>query len=178
LFVALPAALAGFVWLAGALVDPHYEAGSSIRVEATPEAVRLVLASIENYPRWRTDVAAVEITGRKPSPTWLEYDAKGRATAYAQTEDGLADEPVRERPDESPGASPIKWAERITGGTLPMRARRTFLMVPIEDGGTRIAVTEEGEIANPLERFRYRFQIGHTAALEKYLADLRKRLAE
>jgi hypothetical protein len=59
-----------------------------------------------------------------------------------------------------------------------MQASRTLLIVAMEAGGTLIEAKEEGEISNPLERFRYRFQIGYSVALEKYLFDLRKRMGE
>ncbi len=39
-------------------------------------------------------------------------------------------------------------------------------------GGTRVRVTEDGEVYNPLFRFVSRFIMGHTATMDRYLDDL------
>lgn len=159
---ALPFAAVAFVWLGGILLGPHYTVSASRKVEATPEAICAVLEAVENYPGWRSDIANVEVAQRKPYLKWMEYDNRGRVSTY--TDEG--------------SVTPGKWISRIMAGTLPMRASRTFLIVATEDGGTEIAVKEEGDIKNPLERFQYRFQTGYSVALERYLEDLRKRLGE
>ena len=42
--------------------------------------------------------------------------------------------------------------------------------------GTRLTITERGEVYNPLFRVMSRFILGHTATIDRYLADLRARV--
>ncbi len=162
ILLALPVAAITFVWLAGILVGPHYSVKASLQVEATPEAIWKALNAVENYPNWRPDVTLVEMAGMKPDMKWKEYDGKGRLANYTNTGSVL----------------PGKWVSQMTSGVSAMHASRTLLIVALEAGGTLIEATEEGDISNPIERFRYRFQIGYSVALQKFLADLRKRLGE
>ena len=155
--ILLPIAALAFVWLAGILVGPHYSVNASLHVEATPEAIWKALKAVENYPLWRSDVTLVELAATKPDMTWKEYDGKGRLSVFTNAGSVL----------------PGKWVSQITSGANPMHARRTLLIVAMEAGGTLIEAKEEGEISNPLERFRYRFQIG---SVWWYLCTQRHRL--
>ena len=164
LFWALGALLAaaGLVWLAGVLLPPEHEASASLRLKASPEAVWAVLAAVENYPRWRSDVATSEMMAGASGFSWRESDARGLATEHAQ----------------GPGKTAEKWVDRLVKGDFAMRGERVFLIVADEGGGTRVALTEKVLIPNPLARFRARFLAGYAENLNQLLADLRKRLAE
>ena len=77
----------------------------------------------------------------------------------------------------------LRWRERgdnrivtrIADRSLPFGGSWTYELSP-QDGGTRLAITENGEVYNPLFRFMSRFVFGHTATLEQYLVDLEKHL--
>jgi len=43
---------------------------------------------------------------------------------------------------------------------------------PTAGGATRVRITEQGEVANPLFRFVSRFLIGQTRTMDVYLRDL------
>ena len=73
------ALLAGAVFLAGTLLPAKHEATAHISVEAAPEGVWAVLAAVENYPTWRSDVATSEILRPRPSLVWRQSDPKGRS---------------------------------------------------------------------------------------------------
>ena len=45
-----------------------------------------------------------------------------------------------------------------------------------DGGGTRLTITEDGEVYNPLFRFVSRFIMGHTSSIDRYLADVQKAL--
>ncbi len=155
-------AMAGFVWLCGSLLPAKHEASASVRLKASPEAVWAVLSAVENYPRWRSDVAAAEVIGSGPVLTWKEADARGRVMVHAL----------------GPGDMPEKWVDKLIKGDLPQGGERVFLIVADEDGGSRVALTEIAELRDPWARFRVRFVSGYAENLVKLLDDLRKRLAE
>jgi hypothetical protein len=47
-----------------------------------------------------------------------------------------------------------------------------------ENGGTRVTITEDGEVSNVIFRFMSRYIFGHTATLDGYLSSLAKRFGE
>ena len=53
----------------------------------------------------------------------------------------------------------------------------TFELTPV-GGGTRLTITERGEVYNPIFRFMSRFVIGHTATMETFITNLGKRVGE
>lgn len=70
-----------------------------------------------------------------------------------------------------PGRVLIRRAvgERDLGGTW------TYELEP-DGSGTRLTITEEGELPSPLLRFLSRFIFGHARAIDAYLEALRHRL--
>jgi hypothetical protein len=53
----------------------------------------------------------------------------------------------------------------------------TFEFVP-EGDGTRLTITERGEVYNPIFRFMSRFVFGHTATMDAFVENLGKRIGE
>jgi hypothetical protein len=47
-----------------------------------------------------------------------------------------------------------------------------------ENGGTRVRITEDGEVSNVVFRFMSQYVFGHTATIDGYLSSLAKRFAE
>jgi hypothetical protein len=155
-----------FVWFCGLMIPSRHEAAASLRVEAAPEAVLAVLASVEGYPRWRSDVAKAEAMagGDSGKTRWRETDSEGRVTAHE------AEEASR------PGSE--KWVDRFTSADGRIRVERIFLIVAEGEIGTRVALTGKTELEDPLARFRARFVSGYAEDLDALLDDLRKRLGE
>ena len=60
---------------------------------------------------------------------------------------------------------------RIADRNLPYSGLWIITLMP-EGGGTRVTITERGEVYNPFFRFVSRFVIGHTATIDQYLTDL------
>jgi len=128
------------------------------RREATfdqpPERVFAALEDVDRYPTWRSDVNSVEVLARSPAPRWREHGSNGTLTFEFQE--------VR---------SPARLVSRITDTSLPFGGKWTYELAP-SGAGTRLAITEHGEVYNPVFRFMSRFVFGHTAAMEKFLRDL------
>jgi hypothetical protein len=66
---------------------------------------------------------------------------------------------------------------RIADPDLPFGGTWTYELKQ-EESGTRVTITERGEVYNPIFRFMSRFVFSHTATLERYLAALRARAAQ
>jgi hypothetical protein len=60
---------------------------------------------------------------------------------------------------------------RIADPDLPFGGTWTYRLTP-KGSGTRLAITEHGEVYNPLFRFVSRFVFGHTATVDRFIAAL------
>jgi uncharacterized protein YndB with AHSA1/START domain len=132
-------------------------ASRSATLGQPPDRVLAVLADVENFPHWRSGVRAVEVLAWEPRVRWREYDG-----------DTITFERVEIRPPE-------RLVTRIADPDLPFGGTWTFELAA-EGQGTRLTVTEHGEVYNPLYRFMSRFVFGQAATLEEFLADLERRL--
>lgn len=66
---------------------------------------------------------------------------------------------------------------RIADRSLPFGGKWTYELIPKGDS-TTLRITEDGEVYNPLFRFVSRFVMGHTATIDEYLADVKKRFGQ
>ena len=125
---------------------------------APPERVFAVLIGVEAFPGWRSDVREVEVTGRTPHLQWRERGSDGTIAFEVQESE-----------------PPRRLVTRIADKTLPFGGAWTFTLQPA-NGGTKLTITENGEVYNPLFRVVSRFVFGHTATIDRYLTDLQKHL--
>jgi hypothetical protein len=72
---------------------------------------------------------------------------------------------------------PSKLVGRIADKNLPFGGTWTQVLTETE-GSTTLAITEDGEVYNPIFRFMARFVFGYAATLEKYLRDLGRKFGE
>lgn len=123
-----------------------------------PAALFDTIANVGKYPEWRSDVSRVEILSTDP-------------LAWRETSNGdiITFQVVESR-------RPEHLRVRIADPDLPFGGSWTYQLQP--DGpGTRLTVTEQGEVYNPVFRFVSRFIFGHTATIDSFLAALRARTA-
>lgn len=69
---------------------------------------------------------------------------------------------------------PERLVTRVVEG-LPFGGTWTFEVVA-EGNGSRLTITERGEVYNPLFRVMSRYVIGHTATIDRFLAALATRV--
>ena len=122
-----------------------------------PERVFEALTDVESYPTWRSDVKTVEVLAAGPPKRWRERGSNGDITF----------ELVEARP-------PVRLVSRIADADLPFGGTWTYELTS-DGSGTRLTITEHGEVYNPLFRFMSRFVFGHTTTIDQFLADLNKR---
>jgi uncharacterized protein YndB with AHSA1/START domain len=129
-----------------------------VTLPAPPERVFAALTDVEAFPRWRADVQEVDVTARTPQLQWQERGSDGTIAFEVQESD-----------------PPRRLVTRIADRTLPFGGAWTFTLQP-EGGGTKLTITENGEVYNPLFRVMSRFVFGHAATIDRYLRDLQEHL--
>lgn len=139
-----------------ALPVSHVASGEA-ELAAPPERVFAALLDVEAFPKWRSDVKEVAVLARAP----LQWREKGGNDTIA-FEAAEIDQPRR-------------LVTRITDKSLPFGGSWTLALQPAGTG-TRLTITENGEVYNPLFRVMSRYVFGHTATIERYLTDLQKHL--
>lgn len=160
LVLAVLAASVALVALVGVLLPRHHVETRSATLPGSPEAVFAAIADVGGYAAWRRSLSAVEVLppveGRA---RWVEVSG-GDRIAMEQVE----------------RAAPHRLVTRIADPDLPFGGTWTFELEPA-DAGTRVTITERGEIRNPIFRALARFVFGYGATMERFLDELRRRRA-
>lgn len=161
LFVmALIVSLVLAVLVGGAVTPRKHTAVRTIALRADPATVWKLVRTVTNYPNWRDDVRSVELmAGNDPRPAWTEVGLTKSVSYRADL-----DEP------------PTRFTARILDKDLGYSGEWQYVISPIE-GGTRVTITEQGEVSNPVFRFFGNF-IGYTKTIDAYLSNLALALNE
>jgi hypothetical protein len=67
--------------------------------------------------------------------------------------------------------APRRLVSRIADTTLPYSGSWTFVLEAVPEG-TRVTITEQGDVPNPILRFLSKYVFGHTKTMETYLTRL------
>lgn len=152
--------LALSVVVIGALLPKAHIASRSAVFSATPEQL---YGLMDGSQTWRSNVRGYEsLTARDGRRQWRETDPYGGTITY---------EAVERRP-------PRLLKTRIVSANLPYSGSWTLTLEPTAGGATRVRITEQGEVSNPLFRFVSRFLIGQTRTIDVYLRDLGRATGE
>lgn len=153
LFVAVAA-------LAGLALPAAHVASRSARFSRPPADLWRALTDRAGQPEWRRDLRRLEpLPDLGGAPSFREHSRHGVITFVVDE----ATAPASGRPG--------RLVTRIADDTLPFGGRWIH-EVAEEDGGSRLTITEEGVVRNPVFRFMSRFVFGHTATLDAFLRDL------
>lgn len=147
--------LVGIVLLVGYLLPVAHVAARVVPLPASPDAVFALLIDVEHHPAWREGVTSTErletVDGR----------ARFRETSGSDT---LTFEILDAR-------APQQLVTRIVGEKLPFGGVWVFDVRP-DGAGSRLTITEHGEVYSPLFRFVSRFIMGHTSTIDRYLGSV------
>ena len=147
----------------GASLPVSHTATVSLRLDASPDSVWRVVRDLGDYPDWWPDVISAEArTGTEGREVWLHENSYGEKMP-------LLVEESRE---------PNLLVTRIADENLPFGGTWTYRIEPVPQGGSRITVTEEGEVYNPFFRFMSRFVFGHYSTMESFLFALASHFGE
>ena len=155
LLLAVVVGLGLIVVVIGYLLPVQHVATVAAHIPARPEQVWDALTDVTAYPRWRGDVTSVAMM---PSDSghvaWREH-GKNDAISYAIEQ----------------AERPRRLVTRITDTSLPFGGSWEYL-ITAEGNGSRVQITERGEVYNPVFRFVSRFIMGHAATASAFLRSL------
>jgi hypothetical protein len=149
--------LAG-VTVTGALLPKRHVIARSATFKASPERLFALIAGSQE---WRPDIASCALITENGKQYQRETSKHGQTILYELEES---------RP-------PLAVARRIATANLPYGGSWSFVLEPA-NGGTRLTITEDGEVYNPVFRFVSRFVMGQTATQDAYLRALEKAVGE
>ncbi|HEX8280517.1 MAG TPA: SRPBCC family protein [Chthoniobacterales bacterium] len=154
-------ALIALVLLVGAMLPSKHVASREITLRRSPVEVYAALRDFASAPGWRTDLKGIEMLA----------PVDGRVRFRENSSNGLITyELVEEVSNE-------KLVTRIVDRDLGYFGSWTYELLPI-DAGTRLRITENGEVPSPLFRFMSRFVFGHTATMDAYLKALGRKFGD
>jgi len=155
LLLAVVVGLALIVVVVGYLLPVKHVATVSAKIPATPAMVWATITDPRAYPSWRGDVTSVEmLTAAGGRVAWREI-GKNDAISYAIEQ----------------AEAPHRLVTRIIDKSLPFGGSWEYV-VTNEGAGTRVRITEHGDVYNPVFRFVSRFIMGHSATASGYLKAL------
>jgi len=159
--IAAIALLAGVVALIGSQLPKGHTASRSVFLHQSPQNVYVVVRDFGSAPSWRSDVKHMEVETQRSGPLHFREEGKNGTVNYELAEDV---------PNE-------RIVTRILDTDLGYSGKWTYVFVA-DSGGTRVTITEDGEVSNVLFRFMSRYIFGQTATLDGYLNSLAKRFGE
>lgn len=122
----------------------------------SPDEVWRAVTDLDGYACWRKGVRKIE----RLSPTSFREHSRQGAITFAIDEDRAP----------APGTTGRR-VTRIADDKLPFGGRWIFDLAP--DGvGSRLTITEDGYITNPVFRVMSKTVFSTTATLERFLTDL------
>jgi hypothetical protein len=154
-------ALVLIVCIIGYMLPKSHVASASARFAAPPDSIWSSLTDVAAFPKWRPGVVRVELLPDENGHRgWREF-AKHDAVTYRVVE----------------SVAPQRLVARIADQNLPYGGSWTYALTP-DGSGTRLTITENGEVYNPIFRFVSRFIMGHTSMMESVLRALGTRHGE
>jgi uncharacterized protein YndB with AHSA1/START domain len=162
--VGILGALVGLVLVivvTGSLLPASHVASMSARYAAPAESLWVSLTDVETFPQWRPGLTRIEtLPDENGQRGWREHAANDVVT-YRVVE----------------AEPPRRLVSRIADPDLPYGGSWTYELAPA-GAGTRVTITERGEVYNPIFRFMSRFVFGHTAMMDGVLRALGTRHGE
>jgi uncharacterized protein YndB with AHSA1/START domain len=144
----------------GATLPVAHTATVSAELDAAPEEVWALISDVDRFPDWRPDVETVtRLDDRDGLPVWREEAEVGVMTFQVEAMD-----------------PPHRLVTRIADEGLPFGGTWTYEISPAGEG-SRLTITEDGEVYNPLFRFVSRFIFGHESTVRAFLEAARAELA-
>ena len=149
------------VFLVGIALPQNHTASRTTHLSAPPERVWATITDVAAFPSWRSEVESVaQLPPRDGKMVWREISKHQNELTY----------------EAETSVPPSHLVTRIVDKGLPFGGSWDYLISP--DGtGSKITITENGEIYNPAFRVVSRV-MGQTASIDAYLMSLAPRLGD
>ena len=151
--------LVGLVALVGVFLPKAHRESRTTEFAVAPSVVFDTIAGFARASEWRPDVTQVDV---------LPDDGRGRVIRE-HTGQGVV--PYRVEVYEPP----TRLVMRIDDHSLPYAGAWIYELHP-EGAGTRLTITEEGEVFDPVFRVMQKFFFSPYATIDRYVEALHKRL--
>jgi uncharacterized protein YndB with AHSA1/START domain len=149
------AALVALMALIGLTLRADHVSTRDATIAAPPAAVFAAIRDVAAYPSWRRDVKKVEVLPPiDGKPAFKEHGSNG-AIPFVIDED----------------VAPSRLVTRIADDKLPFGGRWIITVSP-DGAGSRVTVTEEGVVKNPVFRFLSRTVFSLSRTQEVWLRNL------
>ena len=147
--------------LPGSMMPQNHTASRTPACRSRRRASGQSSPTSRRFPSWRKDVAVVEkLPPRDGKVVWKETSrSRNSLTFEAETAE-----------------APRHLVTRITDKGLPFGGSWDYVIVP-DGAGSRITITENGEIYNPIFRVVSR-AMGYTSTMDAYLESLAAKLGD
>ena len=146
--------------LIGSQLPRAHTASRSIVLRQPRPKVYTVIRDFKSAPTWRSGVKSTEV-----------IETPGQKLRFIEHgSDDVNYELTEEVPNQ-------KMVTRILNTDLGYSGRWTYELAD-ENGGTRVKITEDGDVSNVIFRFMSRYIFGHTSTMDAYLTALAKKFGE
>lgn len=149
------------VVIIGALLPQAHVIARSVVVKQPRETVYAVISDLTQAPAWRSDVESVDVVQGKSGETLYRETSQHGVLTY--------------RIDRSD--APRSLVTTIADTGAPFGGSWIFELTD-ESGGTRLTITERGEVYNAVFRFMAKYVFGHHKTIDVYLTHLMRRFGE
>lgn len=141
------------VWLIGTGIRQDHRATASRELPIRVDQVWKRITDLDDFARWRPDVDTVELIQRPSNllPAWRERGSGGVLAIEATVVEPLT-----------------RLVFEIIDEGQPFGGSWTYLLEPA-DSGTRLTITEDGEIYHPIFRFVAKYVLGYDGTINRYL---------
>ncbi len=153
--------LVAVVVVVGMLLPRDHVASSTVQLAQPSDSVWAVVRNFAGYPDWWPNVRSMERITDHEREAWRQVDRTNSPMPMEVT----VDEP------------PTRLVTSILDEGLPFGGTWTYELSPVA-GGTRVTITEDGKVYNPIFRFVSRFIMGHHGTMDDYLTAIGKRFDE
>jgi uncharacterized protein YndB with AHSA1/START domain len=156
-------ALVVIVAVIGWMLPVKHRASVARVYQATPASLFSLVTDVSAFPSWRTGVSRVDtLPDENGHRRWKEITKNGPPITF------MVERVVPDR----------VLLGRIADTNLPFGGSWSYELTPAAAGQTKLTITEDGEVYNPIFRFVSRFVMGHEATINQYLSDVGKRFRE
>jgi len=144
-----------FVYLWGRRLPSAHVTRRDVFVSASQQDVFALLADPKAIPRWRKTVGRVQLIASEPRVRYREFGPQG--TLELEIEESTP---------------PSRLVIHATPARrMAFEGSWTYELAP-EDDGTRVTLTERGQVRSPMARVFATYVLGHATHVERTLAAL------